>query len=91
MNPIGVAADFSILCLHQEEFEVIRGSQILGNSRLAHCFFPQNVPLLPTQSIPILLVIIDNRADKVAFEFLQRHSSGLCRDFRIMDTKTGVW
>lgn len=68
MNPIGAAAEFAILRLHQQEFEIIRGSQILGNSRLAHGFFPQNIPLLPTQPIPVLLVIIDNRADEVAFE-----------------------
>ncbi len=87
MNPIGAAAEFAILRLHQQEFEIIRGSQILGNSRLSHGFFPQHGALLPTQPIPILLVIINNRADKVAFQFFQRHSPGLCRFLRIMDPK----
>src|SRR3989442_8980230 len=91
MNPIGTAAEFAILRLHQQEFEIIWGSQILRNSCLAHRFFPEDVPLLPTQPIPVLLVIIDNRAEKVAFELFQRHSPGLCRFLRIMDTKTGVW
>jgi hypothetical protein len=90
MNPIGAAAEFAILRLHEQEFEIIWGSQILGNSRLAHRFFPEDVPLLPTQPIPVLLVIIDDRADKVAFEFFQRHIPGLCRLLRIVDPKTGV-
>lgn len=52
MNPIGAAAEFAILRLHEQEFEIIRGSQILENPRLAHRFFPEDVPLLPTQPIP---------------------------------------
>ena len=81
---------FPIDRLHQQELEVIRRAQILGNPRLAHRFFPEDVALLPTQSIPVLLVIINNRTDEVAFEFFQRHAPGLCRFLRIMDTKTGV-
>ena len=91
MNPVGVAAEFAILCLHEQEFEIIWGSQILGNPRLTNGFLPENVALLPTQPIPVLLVIIDNRTDEVAFELLQRHSPGLCRGFSIVDPKTGVW
>src|SRR5712691_10740379 len=90
MNLIGAAAHLAILRLHEQEFEIIRGSQILGNSRLAHRIFPEDIPLLPTQSIPVLLVIIDDRAEKVAFELFQRHSPGLCRFLRIVDTKTRV-
>src|SRR5262249_17737296 len=48
VNPIGATAHFAILCLHQQKFEIIWGSQILRNSCLAHRFFPQNVSLLPT-------------------------------------------
>src|SRR5205807_5201079 len=91
MNPIGTSAELAILRLHQQKLEIIRGSQILGNPRLAHRFFPEDAALLPTQPIPVLLVIIDNRAEKIAFELFQRHSPGLRRFVRIMDTKTGVW
>jgi hypothetical protein len=33
---IGLAPDFAVLCLHQQEFEVIWCSQVLGNAGLAH-------------------------------------------------------
>src|SRR6266566_7994160 len=90
MNPIGSAAELAILRLHQQEFEVIGGTQVLRDTCLTNRFFPENVSLLPTQPIPVLLVIIDNGADEVAFEFFQRHSPGFCCLLRIMDTKTGV-
>src|ERR1700694_4679942 len=90
MNPIGVAADLAILRLHQQEFEVIWGSQVLRDTCLTHRFFPEDISLLPTQPIPVLLVIIDNGADEVAFELFQRHSPSLCCFVRIMNTKTGV-
>src|SRR5258708_20091909 len=90
MNLIGVAAEFAILRLHQQEFEVIWGSQVLRNACLTNGFFPEDVALLPTQPIPVLLVIIDNGADEVAFELFQRHSPGLCRFLPIMDTQTAV-
>ena len=90
MNPIGSATELAILRLHQQEFEVIWGSQVLRDPCLTNSFFPENVSLLPTQPIPVLLVIIDNRTDEVAFEFFQRHTPGLCRFLRIMDPKTGV-
>jgi hypothetical protein len=63
MNPVGAAAELAILRLHQQEFEVIWGSQLLGNTGLTNGFFPEDGALLPTQPIPILLVIIDNGAD----------------------------
>ena len=91
MNSIRVATELAILRLHQQEFEVIWGSQVLRDTCLTNCFFPEDVSLLPTQPIPVLLVIIDNCADEVAFKLFQRHSPGLCRFLRIMDTKTGVW
>ncbi len=63
MNPVGVEASLAILRLHQQEFEVIWGSQVLRDTCLTNGFIPEDGALLPTQPIPILLVIIDNGAD----------------------------
>src|SRR5215831_8834921 len=90
MDMIGMVPDFAILCFHQQELEIIRCSQVLRNSCLANRFFPEDVALLPTQAIPILLVVINDCTDKIAFELLQRHSTSFCRGFRIMDTVTGI-
>src|ERR1700730_4705353 len=90
MNPVGTSAELAILRFHQQEFEVIWGSQVLRNPCLTHRLFPEEVALLSAQPIPVLLVIIDNRADEVAFELLQRHCPSLCCFVRIMDPKTGV-
>ena len=36
MNPVGVAAELAILRLHQQEFEVIWGSQVLRDTCLTN-------------------------------------------------------
>jgi hypothetical protein len=46
MDVIPMAPDFAVLCLHEQEFEVIWGTQILGNACLAHRFFPQHIAFL---------------------------------------------
>src|SRR5262245_2040965 len=48
MDMIGMAPDFAVLCLHQQEFEVIWRSQVLGNACLAHRFFPKHIAFLTT-------------------------------------------
>src|SRR2546426_9768073 len=90
MDVIGMVPDFAILGFHQQKLEMVGGPKVLRNPRLTHRFFPEDVALLPTQAVPILLVVIDNCADKIAFEFLQRHSTSLCRGLGIMDTKARV-
>src|SRR5262249_47043764 len=52
--------------------------------------FPEDVALLPTQAIPILLVVINDGTDKIAFELLQRHATSFRRGLCIMDTVTGI-
>src|SRR5712692_7255716 len=48
MDVIAMAPDFAVLCLHQQEFEVIRCAQVLGDACLAHSFFPKHIAFLTT-------------------------------------------
>src|SRR5712691_6664825 len=48
MDMIGMAPHFAVLCLHQQEFEVIWRSQVLGNPCLAHRIFPKHIAFLTT-------------------------------------------
>jgi hypothetical protein len=48
MNPIGVATELAILRLHEQELEIIWGSQVLRDTCLTNGFFPEDVSLLPT-------------------------------------------
>jgi len=90
MHPIGMAASFAILGLHKQELEVIRCSQVLGNTNFSDGFLPENRTDLPTQPIPALLVIVHNRPVKVPFQFLKGHGScGRC-DFCIVYAVTGI-
>src|SRR5258708_38475891 len=90
MDMIGTAPDFAVLCLHQEEFEVIWCSQVLGNACLTHSFFPQHIAFLTTQAIPTLLVVIDDSPDKIALQFFQGHSSSFSRFLRCIDAECSV-
>src|SRR5947208_15177905 len=90
MRPIGVAASFAILCLHQEQLEVIGCSQVLRDTRLTDSFLPEDRTDLATQAIPALLVIVHNRPVKIPFQFLKSHSPCFCRCFSIMNTVAGI-
>src|SRR6266566_9486195 len=90
MHPIGVAASFAILCLHQEQLEVIGCSQVLRDTRLTDSFLPEDRTDLATQAIPALLVIVHNRPVKIPFQFLKSHSPCFCRCFSIMNTVAGI-
>ena len=85
MHPIGVAAGFAILRLHQEQLEVIGCSQVLRDPCLTDGFLPEDRSDLPAQSIPALLVIVHNRTVKIPFQFLKGHGSGLGRCFGIVN------
>src|SRR5947209_3994038 len=54
MHLVCVTGHFSIDGLHQEQLQVIRGSQILGNARLTNSFFPEHRTRLSAQPIPAL-------------------------------------
>src|SRR2546430_16122378 len=90
MHPIGVAASFAILCLHQEQLEVIGCSQVLRDTRLTDSFIPEDRTDLATQTIPALLVIVHNRQVKIPFQFLKSHSPCFCRCLGIMHTVAGI-
>src|SRR5260221_8279998 len=90
MRSIGVATGFAILRLHQEQLEVIGGSQVLRDTCLTDSVLPEVRTDLPTQPIPALLVIIHNRTVKIPFQFLKGHRSCSCRCFSIMDAVTGI-
>src|SRR5947209_3736082 len=90
MHSIGVATGFAILRLHQEQLEVIGGSQVLRDTCLTDSVLPEDRTDLPTQPIPALLVIIHNGTVKIAFQFLKGHRSCSCRCFSIMDAVTGI-
>src|SRR5260370_2205430 len=90
MHPIGVAASFAIVCLHQEQLEVIGCSQVLRDTRLTDSFLPEDRTDLATQAIPALLVIVQNRAVKIPFQLLKSHSPCFCSCFSIMNTVAGI-
>ena len=71
--------------LHQQQFQIIGRAQMLWRPTLRYRLFPQHATALPSQFIPILLVIIDHRLIKAAFEFFQRHASRLRRSLGIVD------
>src|SRR5438105_14553802 len=83
MELVSMAERFSVDRLHQEQFEIIRRAQILGDTRLTDSFFPEHCPRLPTQPIPALLVIVHDGTKKIPFEFLKGHGSRLSRCFGI--------
>ncbi len=80
----------AIYGLHQQEFQIIRRSQILGHSALCYRVFPEHGAPLPSQRIPILLVIIDDGLNETALQFFQRHPSRLCRPRGVMDAVAGI-
>ena len=63
--------------LHEQQFEIIRRSQILGHSALCHRLLPEHRATLPSQLIPGLLIIIDDSLVETALQFFQRHASRL--------------
>src|SRR5436309_14334699 len=48
MDVIGMPPHLAVLRLHQQEFEIIWCSQILGNASLAHCIIPKHIAFLTT-------------------------------------------
>src|SRR6266702_6003024 len=90
MDLVAMAERFSVDRLHQEQFEISRRAQILGDTRLTDSFFPEPCPRLPTQPIPALLVIVHDGTKKIPFEFLKGHGSRLSRCFGIVKAVTGI-
>src|SRR6266852_2397198 len=90
MHLVAMAGRFSIDRLHQEKLEIIRGSEILGNTGLADSFLPEHSTCLATQPIPALLVIVHDGTEKIPLQFIKGHSTSLSRCFGIMQTIAGV-
>ena len=75
---------FAIGGFHEQQFEIIGRSEILWHPALRHCLFPEHTASLPSQGIPILLIIIHDCLIESAFQFFQGHASRLGRRFCVM-------
>ena len=56
--------------LHEQQFQIIGGAQIVWHPRLRHRLFPQHAAALPSQRIPILVIIINDRLIETPFQVL---------------------
>src|SRR5881227_1197067 len=77
LHPISVIRGLAIDRFHQQELEVIGGSQVAWDTALCHRMLPQHATLLPSKRIPGLLVIIHDRLIEAALQFFQGHASRL--------------
>ncbi len=86
LHTIPMMGCFAILSLHEQQFQVVRRSQILWHPGRRYRLFPQNVTALLSCRIEVALVIINDGPVETALQFFQRHASRLRRRFGIVDT-----
>src|SRR5215469_16430652 len=85
LHPIPMISCLMIDCFHQQEFELIRRTQIAWDTALCYGMFPQNFPPLPSKVVPGLLIIINDGLIETALQLFQRHASCLSCGFSVVD------
>ena len=75
---------FAIDGFHEQQFEIIGRPEILWHPALRYCLFPEHTAALPSQGIPGLLIIIDDRLIETALQFFQGHASRLGSGLGVM-------